>query len=44
MSARSQTGAVRRRLEDVLAGGGYTLIDAVTQNPWPLRALPGALA
>ena len=33
-----------RRLEDVLAGGGYQLIDAVAQNPWPLRALPGAPA
>jgi hypothetical protein len=27
-----------RRLEDVLAGGAYTLIDAPAGNPWPLRA------
>jgi hypothetical protein len=33
-----------RRLEDVLAAGGYKLIDAVAHNPWPLRALPGAFA
>jgi hypothetical protein len=27
-----------RRLEDVLAAGGYKLIDAAAPNPWPLRA------
>ncbi|HEX7437165.1 MAG TPA: 6-hydroxynicotinate reductase [Caldimonas sp.] len=30
-----------RRLEDVLAGGDFKLIDAFASNPWPMRAPPG---
>ena len=31
-----------RRLEEVLAGGDYKLIDAPAGNPWPLQAGPAA--
>jgi len=31
-----------RRLEDVLAGGGYKLIDAIAPNPWPLQGAAGS--
>ena len=30
-----------RRIEEVLAGGDYKLIDAPAGNPWPLLARPG---
>jgi 6-hydroxynicotinate reductase len=31
-----------RSLEDVLAGGGWRVVDAGPGVPWPLRSLPGA--
>ena len=31
-----------RRIEDVLAGGAYKVIEAPAGNPWPLQALQGA--
>ncbi|MBS0444964.1 MAG: 6-hydroxynicotinate reductase [Proteobacteria bacterium] len=29
-----------RRLEDVLAGGRYRLVDGISGNPWPLAGVP----